>query len=416
MRTILVVVAVALSVAIAGIITFGGQPANVAQSGDDTIPPTRTILIGSLHPLTGSLSTLGVETIHATELAVHDFNQYLEEQGEDWRMSLISEDTATTPAVALDKLQTLHSRGIDIVIGPVTSANIQNTKGYADANDIIMFSCCSSSSALAIPDDNIFRISLDNKKHGVAMGKIIRDNADVLIPVWRADSYGQSFRDDTLENFVARGGVADPGISYNPDTHDFSAEISLLNEKVEILVDQYGPDRVGILLVAFEDAILVFQAASQYDILHEVRWFGSQSLSKSQVLAEDPVSGKFVEEVGFLSTDVAANKGPKFDMVADYVAEKTGDTPSSFMHGNYDSVWMVGLTMLDAGATDAMSVKSRIPDISAQYQGALGNLRLNDAGDLDVDNLSIVSLMNGTWVDVGIYDAINDDIIGMPDP
>ena len=45
------------------------------------------------------------------------------------------------------------AKGVKIVLGPETSSNLRNIKGYADSNQMLLVSCCSTSPSLAIEGD-----------------------------------------------------------------------------------------------------------------------------------------------------------------------------------------------------------------------------------------------------------------------
>ena len=94
------------------------------------------IEIGALLPSTGDLSSYGQDNNIGMQLAIADFNSYLEAIGANWSLSLVVEDTQTDPIIALEKLQSLNSKGIKFVLGPLSSSEISNIKSYADSNDI----------------------------------------------------------------------------------------------------------------------------------------------------------------------------------------------------------------------------------------------------------------------------------------
>ena len=173
------------------------------------------IAIGLLLPVTGDLSSHGEENKVGSLLGVADFNTYLEEQGESWSLKVISEDTATGPVIALEKAQALKARGVDIVIGPEASSNVRSVMGYANANNMLLLSCCSTAPAHAIADDNVFRLVPDDTKQGVAIGKLLQeDDIEHIVPVWRGDTWGDGLSAETIKSFTERGGSASEGIRY----------------------------------------------------------------------------------------------------------------------------------------------------------------------------------------------------------
>ncbi|MCS7132466.1 MAG: ABC transporter substrate-binding protein, partial [Aigarchaeota archaeon] len=80
--------------------------------------------IGALLPLSGPLGQFGENDKVAVEMAVAEVNSFLERIGAGWRLRLYVEDTETKPEVALEKLMSLHARGVKFVIGPMASGEV----------------------------------------------------------------------------------------------------------------------------------------------------------------------------------------------------------------------------------------------------------------------------------------------------
>ena len=152
--------------------------------------------------------------------------------------------------------------------GPETSSNIRNAKGYADSNNMMLVSCCSSAPVLAIPNDSIFRLVPDYRNQGTTLAKLVQhEGIEVLVPVWRGDTWGDGLSEETTKSFVERGGLTDDGIRYNPESPKFSTSTSLLAEKIRGYVDRYGQDKVGIAFLGFAEVLQFVQSASTHDIL-----------------------------------------------------------------------------------------------------------------------------------------------------
>ena len=232
----------------------GGSDTEVNESKDSTIQETPglsgEVNIGLILPLSGDLATHGEENWEGSKLGVVHFNEHLEEIGAGWTLKMTSEDSATSPVIALEKLTSLNAKGIGIVVGPETSSNIRNIKGYADSNNMLLVSCCSSAPALAIPNDSVYRLVPDDSNQGTALSKLIQhEGVEVLVPVWRGDTWGDGLSDATTSSFMQRGGIIDEGIRYNPESPEFSASTSLLAEKIRGYVDEYGEDKVAIVFL-----------------------------------------------------------------------------------------------------------------------------------------------------------------------
>jgi branched-chain amino acid transport system substrate-binding protein len=369
------------------------------------------VAVGSLLPLTGDLAKHGEENYAASLLAVDDFNQYLEEKGAGWYLDVISEDSETRPTVALEKLQALHAKGVKIVLGPETSSNLRNIKGYADSNQMLLVSCCSTSPSLAIEGDTTFRMSPDDSNQGTATAKLMVDaGIEVVVPVWRDDAWGTGLHEAATESFTGRGGTADDGLSYNPEAAEFSAEASLLADAVQGYVDEYGADKVAVLYIGFGEVVAFMQSASSYDILHEVQWFGSDANTKDPSIVEDRIGLQFATDTSFTTVQVASGKNEKSARVDDSLLESLGRVPSTYASSSYDSVWLVGLAIETAQSTEVADVVEAIPGVAASHTGALGSIALNAAGDLAQTNYDVWKIVDAQWNQVGIYYSATDTV------
>jgi len=394
---------------------IGGSDTEVNESTDSAIQEiselSGVINIGLILPLSGDLATHGLENLEGSKFGVVEFNKHLEEIGAPWTLKMTSEDSATNPVIALEKLTSLNAKGIKMIVGPETSSNIRNMKGYSDSNNMLLVSCCSSAPSLAIPNDSVYRLVPDDSNQGTALSKLIQhEGIEVLVPVWRGDTWGDGLSDATTSSFVKRGGIIDEGVRYNPESPEFSASTSLLAEKVQGYVDEYGKDKVGVLFLGFAEILQFTQSASEHDVLDDVRWFGPGANTKEHKLIDDPIGLDFSTNVQFTTVQFAASKNPTYDKVQAHLTETLGTEPNTFVHSSYDAVWIIGLAMLETQSTDVTTIKSVISDIAENYSGAIGPTILNEAGDLAQANYEVWGIRGGEWILLGQYTQSTDSI------
>ena len=397
-----VAVAAMLSVACLG----AAAHALDAAAQEDPRVVNGTVQIGGLFPLTGDLASIGQQLKVAAELAVDDFNGYLHEQGAEWRVELVSEDTGTLPAQALEKMQSLHARGITLVAGPATNSSVQHVKGYADLNDMLLVSCCSTSPALAVDGDSVYRFVPNDSNQGDAVALILKaDGIAAMVPLWRGDAYGDGLRNAAAETFEGYGGEVHAGVRYAPGTPDFGLEAALLDEYVQDMIDKHGADNVGVFAIPFDNGLGIMQSASGFDALREVRWYGGEALAQATYLLNDEMASEFVNEVDFTAVQLLDSPGGKTQEVFERVAEIVGERPISFVHPSYDSIWVLGKAVMAARSAEAQDVKAVFADVAAGYSGALRSTQLNPAGDLSLANYQVWRIDNNTWVKDRIFAA-----------
>ncbi len=369
------------------------------------------VAIGLILPLTGDLAHKGHENWEGSKFGLEEFNKYLKEIGESWQLKLISEDSATSPVVALEKLTSLKAKGIDIVVGPETSSNIRNIKGYADSNNMLLFSCCSTAPALAIPNDSVYRLVPNDTFQGTALAKKIQhDGIEVLVPIWRGDAWGDGLRESTVKSFEERGLAASDGVRYNPESPEFSASVSLLATQVDKQVNQYGKDKVAVGVIGFGETVNIMQSASQYDILGEVRWYGGDSNVKEVAFIEDPIASKFANKVKFTASQFSIGENNITKKIDAHVLEALGREGYAYINTSYDVVWILGLSILEVKSPNVDDVKEILPKVVESYSGALESVKLNEAGDLSGADYGVWSIIDNKWILVDIYDFETDSI------
>ncbi|WP_143274420.1 ABC transporter substrate-binding protein, partial [Archaeoglobus fulgidus] len=98
------------------------------------------IKIGVMIDLSGPLTTYGNSIKNTLEIAKEDIDAYLQEKGLPYTVEFYVEDTKVDPKIALEKVQSLHSKGINLIIGPMGSGEVSNIMGYVQSNKIIIIS------------------------------------------------------------------------------------------------------------------------------------------------------------------------------------------------------------------------------------------------------------------------------------
>ncbi len=365
--------------------------------------------IGAMLPATGDWSSHGSDNVIATRLALGDFNDHLESIGAPWRMDLVVEDTQTDPVVALEKIQSLNSKGIKLVVGAETSAELHHIKPYADSNGMLLISPSSVSPKLSVAD-NIFRLIPDDTNQGRVIAELLaQQGIGVVIPVYRGDVWGDGLYESVNDSF-AEFGTMDEGIRYLPDTAVFSTESSLLSDRVARYASEYPTEEIAVLAIGFAEVVHLFNSAASYEVLRDVRWFGSDASSNDGTITSDRISSQFASDVQFTATQFAAAKNEKYRYVHDHLLDATGSVPNNFVYSSYDALWLLGLAILSTQSTDAAAIADTLPDIAASHDGALGQIVLNEYGDLAAGDYEMYAVYDGQWMLYGAYDASSGEI------
>jgi len=374
-----------------------------------------TVEIAALLPLSGDLATYGQNDKTAIEAAVEDVNFFLERAGAKWRLKLTVEDTETKPDVALSKLQSIGARGIKFVIGPMASAGVSQCKGYADSNKIIIISPSSTSPALSIPGDYIFRFCPTDLIQGRAMARVMyEDGVRYVVAVWRGDSWGDGLEASIKARFEELGGQVIKEIRYDPHATEFSAEASAINDAVSSAISQYGADKVGVLVISFEEAAILFTSLKEYPDILKVKFYGSDGTAKSSKLLEDPSVAEFSMKTRFLNPIFAPTKSEKYLRVLNYVKDKLGREPESYAYTAYDAVWAIAYSLMVVDSYDSEAVKNVLPDVVRSLFGASGWIMLDENGDRAAADyeLWVITKEGGkyVWTWAGTYNQATDSV------
>lgn len=350
------------------------------------------VQIGALLPLTGPLGSFAENDMVVLKLAEKDVNAWLEQIGAKWRVKVIFEDTALDPKQTLDKVQALHSRGVKIFIGPMASSEVKEIKGYADANKLLVISQSSTSPALAIPKDMVYRFCPPDEFQGAASAKATFDlGMRYVVAVWRGDAWGDGLVDSYEKAFAGllkqsgeKGEILGKGnakgIRYDPEAKEFTAIASQLAGIVRELVSKHGEDKVGVYYAGFGEYVQFAAAASQYEVLRRVKWVGSDGTALLGDIQTNENVAKFSYETRFISP-MFGTLSPLQERISSEVKKQLGRLPESYAYAAYDALWLVTLALEIVDSYDPVAVARVLPSLTQRWYGATGVFKLNENGD-----------------------------------
>ena len=371
-----------------------------------------TVQIGALVPVSGDASAHGTEIKITIDLAESDFNDYLAENGVNWRLDIVLEDTVTNPVIALDKVSGLKAKGITAIVGTYSSAELRNIKGYTEPNDMLLISYGSTAPSLSLAGDNIFRFVPDETRQAPAIAQYLTGiGVTNLVPIWRGDAWGDGFIDAVRSEMVAAGGATGEGVRYHPEGLEFSTEVALLADQVKPLIDEVGADKVAIMVVTFSEITPIVQTASQYESLSQVLWLGTDTIVNDGEFSGDAIAQEFVNKAGLVVTSYAPASTTISEEISERAMEITGQAPNIYAITAYDVVWALGLSILAADSTETDAIVAAMPGVLEDYSGGLGSIVLNDAGDMGVAVYDIFTVRDSVWTLIGSYDSATDSLV-----
>ena len=354
----------------------------------------QTITIGALNDLSGGLSVQGQGDLAAENLAIQDLNSYMQTSGCSLTWALNNQDYKLDTPTALSALQAFHASGIQAVVGPLNSGAAAGILNYADTNHIVLISPSSTSQALAIPSDYLFRTAPSDAAQGQADAKeLLAAGAKAVIIVNRDDTYGDGLANATQSwlKYDSPSIMIGGPTKYDPNTSDFTSIISTISSEYSSLSNQVGAANVAIYIVAFQEyGTLLDQVNTQAPNLLStpLPWFGMDGIAQNSDLTNSTsnVAG-FATQVGVYSTlfGILSNNTKSLA----FYNRIQGTTAGAAILGGgafytfegYDDVWLAALSIISAGANDGTKIQAVFPSVAANFYGLTGPETLNPAGD-----------------------------------
>ena len=401
---IIMIVTILLATMFAGRTTSANTTATPSNA---SMQVTNEFRIGVLLPLSGDATETGRSAQAALAVADDDINNYVATINSSVRICLVSLDTRSDPATALDDLKALHAQDIQVVIGPFSSAEVNATWRYAYENNMILVSYGSTAPSLAIPNNNVFRFVPDDTHEVAALSQLMQeDGIKVVVPLWRDDTWGNDHVATLRADVEKYGGTVAEGVRYAPGTTDFSGALTALSPQVRQAVEQYGATAVAVQVIGLDEVRNVFAQASGDAQLASVRWYGGSPTPLS-LIATTPSAAQFAVKTGLIASKLAEGQGDRFERVKAQVTEKLGHVPQPYSYAAYDSAWVITIAYLETRSAGSSVMNVAIPQVADSYYGITGNTALNTAGDRKFARYDFWSEMqeNSTynWKKVGSY-------------
>jgi len=358
----------------------------VVAGCDDPVAPAenKEIAIGGLFSLTGNWATLGVTSKAAMEIGIEDVNQYLSAGATGFHFTASIQDTKLIPATALTAVTAMKANGIEVVIGPQSSAEVAAIKSYVNDNGVLLISQSSTAGTLAIANDNVFRLTPSDTLEAVALvGLMKADAVTTVIPYWRNDAGNVGLQVATRALFGPSAVKA--GVQYEPTTTDFAASIAALKTQVQAAItERGGTNGVAVAHAGFDEVVDVFKLAAADPVLSSVRWYGTDGTALNEPLRTNAVAAAFAKKVNFWTPTPGVDDGAKarWEPIATRIAAKAGAQPDAFALAVYDAVWLAAQAYIATGGTGhPAALKSAFVTAADGFYGASGWTKLNPAGD-----------------------------------
>ena len=369
---------------------------------NNSIP--ESVKVGLLFPTSGDFSTSGNENVIASQMAINDFNQYLKNQKAKWQLVGININSETNPEIALEIVKDFHEKGIDIIIGPETSSELSAIKPYADANGLLVFSPSSTAPSLAVKD-NIFRLAPDDTHQGHVIANLLEEKEiKAIVMLTRDDTWGNGLSKSITNNYFIDG-IHPPKIEikYSPDNPNYFDVTHNLSMALDSHLQNYNSDQIAVIVIGFGETVEFFKESANFDNLSLVQWIGADSNANEKKITDDIKALQFANKVNFVAVQFASESNPIRDELEQRLIEELGYAPSIYAYSTYDTVWIVGKSIIEADSIKPHLVKLEIEQVAATHRGALSSTELNHAGDLNSADYDLWGIVDDSWQVIGNF-------------
>ncbi|MFH1739655.1 MAG: ABC transporter substrate-binding protein [bacterium] len=321
--------------------------------GIPSATPGTTVKIGALLPLTGSFSDEGKNAEASVNLALEHVNDYFDLSEYGLQFELALEDTQTNPAVALQKIQELHDQGVNVVIGPMTSAEVAAIEAYVAETGMSVISPSSTAPSLAKPD-RIMRLIANDTHQVKALAALmeVQEITNVAI-IYRNDVYGNDLSTAFAEAF---SGTILTSLSYGPNEVDFGSLLA----SVEQSLPAGSLNTTAVLAIGFEELISLLKQIPVDSPLGDVKWYGTDGMAGNHLLLEDAEAVAVASKIRFTcsspSWDAYGVFSVQEQILKFYLTQEQGEMGSSlslFQSTAHDALWLTAMAYRWAGADGA---------------------------------------------------------------
>ena len=362
----------------------------------------------------------------AMRIAVDDYNAAAEDGGALY-LNLRAVNTSLSPGSATPTSPVAHEAvmaasggedGMRYYVGPSTSGNSKRVLEYANANNLTLISPSSTAPSLATEGDALFRLVPNDSQQGKVLADIVHNQQGALLAalinqtghehvvmVVRNDTWGQGLDASTS----GRLGVHEVDITriiHEESDADWSKTAMDISAEIDRVRTATPNDPIAVLHIGFPgDFVSLAAQAPDYPDMRTVPWFGTDGVAGTAPLVTNATARQFADDVNLTATkfDVIANE--KFDMLTAALESRGVAVRTTYEYSAYDSVFVLGraieAAMSESDSYGPLDVRSAVRAAAADYEGVLGDIELNRAGDLRTPNSYAAWTVEGdSWTKV----------------
>jgi ABC-type branched-subunit amino acid transport system substrate-binding protein len=352
--------AAALGASGALVATAGAGAVGAAASTRRPAAESFTINIGSVMPLTGSLSAYGPSLTHSADLAITDVNAALVKDGIGVKLNLVGNlDDQTQPQAgvqAAQKLVTVNSA--QVIIGSMSSSVTERIAlAVAVPNHVLLVSPTSSDPAIKhLADDHLLWTvyptdDLQGRALAAAVAAAVGPHAKVNV-LAQNDAYGTGVLQQFTNTWGAGGGKVGISEPFDPNAPSLTA-----------VAQRFASGKpAAFVLVAYPTYFQrLAPALAQTGTWSPSKTFATEDLEDVQVLSK--IGTQATE--GLRGTAGSAPVGPSATAFEAYFKAHAAKTTWTGFEGTaYDAVVLAALAAVKADSSNPLAIRNAMQSVS----------------------------------------------------
>lgn len=350
--------------------------------------------LGYVLPESGPLAFLGAPQIESVRMAVEDINAAGGVNGQD--VTLATGDEAGDAAQAKESAARLINGGSDAIIGAAASGMSQEIIQILHDNEIVQCSASNTSPAFSEQDNNAFyfrTVPPDQAVAPIIADTVVADGAENIAIVARADDYGVALLGLVETSVEELGASVATTVQYDPNTADFSAEVSEVT----------GSGADATVIIGFGEAAVLVRQLIEAGVDASTLYGGDGMFGPTLTDDVNPDDPGFIDGMKVIGAAGGADFNSRLN---DALPE---DELGNLIYGGqaYDCAIVIALAAVAAGSTDPADFIGEVGNVTGggtectSFEECAG--LLEDGEDIDYTGASGPLDIEGTDPTFGRY-------------
>ena len=331
-------------------------------------PEPVPLQIGYVGSISGKYAAMGTSARNGALLAAEEINEKGGVLGRP--LELVVMDDAGDPVRTQEVFQKLYDQGIDIIIGPFTTASATHVLPYLNQKEILTIGPAIAGENLAKQDDFFIKIFPSTKAFGQMIGSLAVKMGLSKVALM-TDHRNKKFGDTVIEGFLSK--FEGEGRTVTGQVEFFSANNISHADLAQVALNG-SPDGVFIISSPIDTALLAqnLKRTAPDLQLFTTPWAVAKELIEN--------GGKAVEGLRFYAPYVSESKAPGYLNFVQAYKNRFSEAHTHVSVFNYEAVKMVVKGLENAASEAPVDVKTALLELD-NFSGLQTDFRLDRNGD-----------------------------------